>query len=176
MAVTALCVLDLMLTLAVLRRLRDRPSGTAVIDEGGIPVGAAVGTFAAQCTKGVPLTEKDLADGAVVSFFSPGCLPCRRKLPVFVEQATALQGRRQMIAVVVTPTGKPHEEAEAVAMAEQLAPVARVVAEDVEGPCAAAFGVRAFPSQFTISAVGGAPPTVAAVGDAVFTTLPAGSA
>ncbi|MFI1256226.1 hypothetical protein ACH4U6_20965 [Streptomyces netropsis] len=176
-AVAALCALDLLLTLAVLRRLRDRPAAPAMTEEGGIAVGAAVGPFATQCTEGAPLTEKDLGDGAVVSFFSPGCSPCRRKLPVFVQQATALQGRRQVIAVVVTSSGRPDEEAEAHAMAEQLAAVARVVREDAEGPCTTAFGVQAFPSQFTISAPDGASPTVAAVGDtALATALPIGSA
>ncbi|TVL91253.1 redoxin domain-containing protein [Streptomyces sp. SAJ15] len=175
-AVAALCALDLMLTLAVLRRLRDHPSGPAAADEGGIAVGAAVGTFATQCVEGAPLTEKDLGDGAVVSFFSPGCSPCRHKLPVFVKQAAALQGRRQVIAVVVTSSGRRDEEAEAHTMAEQLAAVTRVVREDAEGPCTTAFGVHAFPSQFTISAPDGASPTVAAVGDAVLTALPVGSA
>ncbi|MFI8939373.1 TlpA family protein disulfide reductase [Streptomyces syringium] len=176
-AVAALCALDLLLTLAVLRRLRDRPAGPALTEEGGIAVGEAVGTFATRCTEGAPLTEKDLGDGAVVSFFSPGCSPCRRKLPVFVERAAALQGHRQVIAVVVTASGGPDEEAEAHAMAEQLAAVARVVREDTEGPCTAAFAVQAFPSQFAVSAPDGASPTVAAVGDAALTTaLPVGSA
>ncbi|MET9557291.1 redoxin domain-containing protein [Streptomyces sp. NPDC006645] len=176
-AVAALCALDLMLTLAVLRRLRDSPAGPAApaAAEPGIPVGAAVDAFTTSCAEGTPLTERDLTDGAVVAFFSPGCPPCRRALPTFVKRAARPRGR-QMIAVVVTPAGNAAEEAEARTMAEQLAPVARVVHEDPEGPCTTAFGVHGFPTQFAISAPAGAPPTVAAVGDTVLTALPVGSA
>ncbi|MET9803636.1 hypothetical protein [Streptomyces sp. NPDC006368] len=175
--VAALCALDLMLTLAVLRRLRDRPSAAPVLtEEGGIAVGAVVEPFATRCSEGVRLTEGDLTDGAVVSFFTPGCQPCRDKLPGFIEKATALHGRRQVIAVVVSGSGERQHEDEARAMAERLAAVARVVREEPDGPCTTAFGVRAFPSQFAVSAPGGEPPMVAAVGDSVLTAVPAGRA
>ncbi|MGK5497781.1 hypothetical protein [Streptomyces sp. URMC 125] len=173
--VGALCALDLMLTLAVLRRLRKQSSAAPVpTEEGGIPVGATVAPFSTRCIEGMPLTERDLTDGAVVSFFAPGCKPCRDKLPRFVEQAGALQGRRQVIAVVVAGSGERRYEDEAQAMAEQLSPVARVVRETPEGPCASAFAVNAFPSQFAVSASDGEPPAVAAVGDSVLTAVPAG--
>ncbi|MFF3326398.1 hypothetical protein [Streptomyces sp. NPDC002889] len=176
-AVAALCAVDLMLTLAVLRRLRDRPaSSPALTEEGGISVGAAVAPFSTQCAEGARLTERDLADGAVVAFFTTGCQPCRDKLPDFVENAAPLQGRRQVIAVVVSPSGGAHDETEALEMAEQLAVVARVVRESPQDPCTTAFGVRAFPSQFAVSAPHGEPPTVAAVGDAVLAALPVRSA
>lgn len=173
--VGALCALDLMLTLAVLRRLRNRSSTAPVLtEEGGIPVGATVAPFSARCLEGMPLTERDLTDGAVVSFFTPGCKPCRDKLPRFVERAGALQGRRQVIAVVVAGSAEQRYEDEAQATAEQLSSVARVVRETPEGPCVSAFEVDAFPSQFAISASDGEPPTVAAVGDSVLTAVPAG--
>lgn len=175
--VTALCALDLMLTLAVLRRLRDRPSAAPVLtEEGGISVGAVVEPFTTRCSEGARLTERDLTDGAVVSFFTPGCRPCQDKLPGYMENATALQGRRQVIAVVVSGPGDQQREEEALAMTKQLATVARVVREEPDGPCTTAFGVRAFPSQFAVSAPGGEPPTVAAVGDPVLTAVPAGRA
>ncbi|MFF7898279.1 TlpA family protein disulfide reductase [Streptomyces sp. NPDC007920] len=175
--VATLCALDLMLTLAVLRRLRDRSSAVPVLTkEGGISVGTVVAPFSTRCSEGVRLTERDLTDGAVVSFFTPGCQPCRDKLPLFVEKATALQGRRQVIAVVVSGRGEQQHEEEAREMTEQLASMARVVREEPDGPCTTAFGVSAFPSQFAVSAPDGEPPTVAAVGDSVLTAVPAGRA
>lgn len=175
--VGALCALDLLLTLAVLRRLRNRSSAApALTEDGGIPVGATVAPFSSRCIEGMPLTERDLTDGAVVSFFTPGCKPCRDKLPRFVEQVGALQGRRQAIAVVVAGSHEQRYADEAQAMAEQLSSVVRVIRETPEGPCASAFGVRAFPAQFAVSAVDGEPPTVAAVGDSVLTAVPAGRA
>ncbi|MGA5361318.1 hypothetical protein [Streptomyces purpurascens] len=175
-AVAALCTWDLLLTLAVLRRLRDRPHSTMGADSGGIPVGATVGSFATRCAEGAPLTERDIADGALVAFFTTGCLPCRNKLPAFVEEARTMGGRRQVIAVVVSPGATPDETAEAETMARQLAPVARVLVEEPDGPCTAAFGVTAFPSQFAVAAAGGTAPTVRAVGNAALTASPVGSA
>ncbi|WFB05767.1 hypothetical protein LRS74_01085 [Streptomyces sp. LX-29] len=180
-AVAALCALDLMLTLAVLRRLREKgttgSSHTPPDTEGGgIPKGSAVGTFETRCVEGARLTDEDLVDGAVVGFFSPMCPPCRRALPAFVETATALQGVRQVIAVVISVTGRADEEAEALAIVEQLAPFARVVREDDTGSCLSAFGVRAFPSHFEVSVAAGARPTVAAVGDEVLGGQPVRSA
>ncbi|MFF8597039.1 redoxin domain-containing protein [Streptomyces sp. NPDC015220] len=175
--VALLCVLDLMLTLAVLRRLRDRPSaGPVPTEEGGISVGAVVAPFSTRCSEGARLTERDLTDNAVVSFFTPGCQPCRDKLPRFVEKATDLQGSRQVIAVVVSSSGEQQHEEEAREMTEQLASVARVVREEPDGPCTTAFRVSAFPSQFAVSAPYGEPLTVAAVGDAALTDVPAGRA
>ncbi len=175
-AVAALCTWDLLLTLAVLRRLRDRPNGTMGADTGGIPVGAAVGSFGTRCVEGVPLTERDLADGALVAFFTTGCVPCRNKLPAFVAEARTMGSRRQVIAVVVSPGATPDETAEAETMARRLAPVARVLVEGADGPCTAAFGVTAFPCQFAVSAAGGTAPTVLAVGNAALTASPVGSA
>ncbi|WP_030343361.1 redoxin domain-containing protein [Streptomyces sp. NRRL S-1022] len=174
-AVAALCTWDLMLTLAVLRRLRDRPDGTLADDTGGLPVGATVGTFATHCVAGPPITERDLTDGALVAFFTTGCLPCRSKLPRFVEEAKAMSGHRQVVAVVVSPNATPDDKAEAEFMVSQLKPVATVLSEDPEGPCTSAFGVTAYPCQFAVSARSGTAPTVLAVGNAALTTSPAGS-
>ncbi|MFG2113736.1 hypothetical protein ACGFRB_14070 [Streptomyces sp. NPDC048718] len=175
--VGALCVLDLSLTLAVLRRLRDRPlAAPDLTEEGGISVGATVAPFSTHCVEGMPLTERDLTDGAVVAFFTLGCKPCRDKLPSFAEQAGALQGHRQVIAVVVSGSTEQRYEDEARAITEQLSPVARVVRETPEGPCVSAFAVTAFPSQFAIAARDGQAPTVASVGDRVLTAVPAGRA
>ncbi|MEU6687798.1 redoxin domain-containing protein [Streptomyces sp. NPDC046832] len=174
-AVAALCTLDLMLTLAVLRRLRDRRYDAPAVDSGGIPVGAAVGSFTTRCTDGTPITEGDLTDGALVAFFTTGCAPCRTELPAFVEEARALGGRRQVIAVVVSPGGTPDETAESVSMTRHLAPVARVLAERPDGPCTSAFGVTAFPSRFTVSTEGGTAPTVLAVWKAALGASPVGA-
>ncbi|MEU1012465.1 hypothetical protein [Streptomyces sp. NPDC005890] len=65
MIVAALCARDLTLSLAVLRRLLDRPSTVpALTEEGGISVVAVVEPFSTQCSEGVRLTERDLTDDA----------------------------------------------------------------------------------------------------------------
>ncbi|MFF9077333.1 hypothetical protein ACF1BP_33720 [Streptomyces sp. NPDC014735] len=183
-AVAALCALDLMLTLAVLRRLRDRPDGPdkpAEAEEGGLPVGATVGAFTTVCTDGVEITEHDLGDDCVVAFFSAGCPPCRRRLPVFVKQVAALPetDRRAVVAVVVSGGGGSDDSAEAteaLEMAARLAPVARVLREEPDGPVTTAFGVQAFPSQFAVGTGFGAAPRVTAVGRAALAAQPVGSA
>ncbi|MEU9758949.1 hypothetical protein [Streptomyces sp. NPDC047985] len=179
-AVAALCALDLMLTLAVLRRLRDRPDGPAAAgaEEGGLPVGATVGAFTTVGTDGVEITEHDLGDDCVVAFFSAGCPPCRRRLPVFVKQVAALPeaDRRAVVAVVVSGGDGSDDFAESWEMAERLAPVARVVREEPDGPVTTAFGVQAFPSQFAVRTGFGAAPRVTAVGRAALAAQPVGSA
>ncbi|MFI6456364.1 TlpA disulfide reductase family protein [Streptosporangium amethystogenes] len=166
-----LCLLDLLLTFGVIRRLREHTTHLEKLlgdSRSGDPfpaLGERVGEFAATTTDGEPVSRDLLAGETVVAFFSPGCGPCREKVPVFVELARerALD-RQQLLAVVVDETKEPVGTAgtagtqpggvEAKEMAEALAPVARVVLEGEEHPVATAFTVHAFPAFCLVDAEG----------------------
>ncbi|WP_219534890.1 TlpA family protein disulfide reductase [Nonomuraea guangzhouensis] len=124
-----LCVLNLLLTLSLIRRLRQ--TGGGGVQHAGPPLtlrpGSLVGEFAAVTVAG-ELVSHDTVVG-LVGFFSAGCEPCHKLLPRFTEHARTL-GRENVLAVVAG------DDAEAV---EALTPVARVVVENYDGPVAGAF-------------------------------------
>ena len=144
--VGAIATVNLLLTVGVVRRLRehtaelaarrDDPAGPA-----GLPVGAPVGEFAATGVSGRPVTRAMLDRPALVGFFSPGCAPCKEKLPDFVAQAARRPGGPDAVLAVVV--GDPAEAAESVAA---LRPVATVVVEPEDGPLQWAFAIGGFPT------------------------------
>ncbi|MEV4380147.1 TlpA disulfide reductase family protein [Streptosporangium sp. NPDC049644] len=139
-----LCGLNLMLLLAVVRRLKeharvlaDRPgAGGARLPEAG----SAVGHFDALSTDGEAVSRRALEPGTLVGFFSPGCGPCTENLPKFTAYAAALPGGRDRVLAVIAGADDSEE------MRVALARVSRVVVEAHGGPVAAAFGVSAFPT------------------------------
>jgi thiol-disulfide isomerase/thioredoxin len=152
-----LCLLDLVLTLGVVRRLREHAEVLANLPgQGGAepPVGAAVGPFAARAVDGERVTQDHLVDQTLVAFFSPGCAPCEELRPAFVRFAAAHPGGRgQVLAVLTAPAELDSgEHADAVA---ELAPVARVVVQEQgDEVVAAAFGVRRYPTLCLVDANG----------------------
>ncbi|WP_131737252.1 peroxiredoxin family protein [Actinomadura roseirufa] len=142
--VGALGLLNLLLTLGVLRRLRAR-AGTS---PGGMPSagtspalgpGAPVGEFTAVTSAGDPVSDETLS--GLVGFFSADCDACHALLPGFVERARAL-GAENVLAVI------GGHDPETVAT---LTPVARVIlAEPDGGPVARAFRNVWTPSLYMV--------------------------
>jgi hypothetical protein len=161
-----LCLLDLVLTLGVIRQLRqhatllgrlqqERPGGFAMA------AGETVADFAATTTGGEAVSRELLGGRSLVGFFLLRCQPCAQQLPRFVEFARSVPGGAERVLAVVA--GGPIEETE---YARQLAPVARVVIEEARGPVQAAFQVRGFPTLYLVDAggvVAAAGPTMSAV-------------
>jgi thiol-disulfide isomerase/thioredoxin len=141
-AVAALGLLNLLLTLAVIRRLRvhtellsARPDPAA---GSVIAVGERPGDFAGVDVTGLPVP----GDGPrLVGFFSPECQPCKEKLPAFLALAAEYpQGRSRVLAVV---TGDGPGVAE---FTGRLSRVAQVLVESRDGPVTTAFQVTGFPA------------------------------
>lgn len=152
-----LCLLNLLLVFAVVRRLRVHTERLNHLQAGAGPLlgdayveaGAQVGEFAVVDVEGAPLSRATLESGTLVGFFSPGCKPCEELLPAFTAYAAGL-GRDKVVAVVDGAVG-----AGALGYLERLAPVARVVMESAGGgPLQQAFAVRGFPVVFMIDAGG----------------------
>jgi AhpC/TSA family len=158
--VGVLATLNLMFTLAVIRRLREHTQQLAGLASGeGLPadamkaVGEQVGEFAAVAIDGATVSRDSLADPTVFGFFTPSCSPCRENAPGFAEHVERMPGGPDRALAVVV--GGEQEAAEFAAT--YLKGVVRVVveADSVElGPMVNAFEVRAFPSFFLLDGQG----------------------
>ncbi|MEO3888355.1 TlpA disulfide reductase family protein [Nonomuraea sp. B5E05] len=145
-----LCMVNLLLTVGVIRRLREQ-SGRQDFPEpmttGGLARGDRIPDFAATTTNGEPISGELLGGPAMVGFFSPGCKPCKDLLPHFVEAA-----RRTPDAVLAVVAAGSDEDA--APYVEHLAQVASVVTEEPQGPVQSAFKVAGYPTVFLLDADG----------------------
>lgn len=144
----AVCLLNLVLTLGVLRRLREHTELISNLSATGEPLapmlaeGEIAGTFDAVATTGERVSRDLLSGLTLVGAFSPHCPACAERLPAFVDfAATFTGGRDQVIAVLAG------EETETTTYRAQLEPVARVVIEPaIGGEICTALEFRAFPA------------------------------
>ncbi|MFF9345727.1 hypothetical protein [Streptomyces sp. NPDC014734] len=168
--VGALCLLDLLLTVGLVRRLRARDStrapATGFADEGMLPPGGVVGDFETRTVDGGLLRGRDLGTGSVVVFLSPGCPPCHAQLPRVVAALASAPASGAVAVVAGGTAGDPDTEE----LLTELGPVARVVHEGMAGPVTAAFAARAFPVVCRVRAAGDVR-VVEAVGDSVLSAL-----
>ncbi len=146
--VGVLCALDLVLTLGVIRRLRDHAERLSTMDGGPaehpdlmLPRGSTVGGFSALTTDGEAVALELIDGPTLVGFFSPGCEPCQEQAPLFVEFAAAMPGGRSRVLAVVVGQGEAADE-----LAAALSGAARVVIEPSRGPVSGAFQVAGFPA------------------------------
>lgn len=151
----ALCLLNLLLTVGVIRRLKEHTEliqnmpGTGPPPEVMLPAGERVGEFAAETEDGVRVARGELTAETLVGVFSPGCGACAEQMPEFIERAGGnARGRDAVLAVVV---GDREEYA---AQIERLSAVARVVVENPGGEVSAALGVQGFPAFARLDASG----------------------
>ncbi|MEV1243621.1 TlpA family protein disulfide reductase [Nonomuraea sp. NPDC050022] len=153
--VGALCLLDLLLTLGVIRRLREQTKlidalyeavGTGVLAgaDNGLPVGEVVGDFDATTVDGTRVARDLLPEGTVVAFMSPDCQGCHEQLPEVVSWAAG-QDRSRVLAVVDGRSGDP------ASLVTKLSPVAQVIVEEAPSGVANAFRVQSFPTFFQVA-------------------------
>lgn len=145
-----LCMVNLLLTVGVIRRLRQQAGRQAFPEpkmEEGLARGDKIPEFAATTTNGEPISGDLLGGPAMVGFFTAGCTPCKELLPRFIERAR--QTPDAVLAVVAADAGE-----ESAAYVEQLAQVASVVSEEPQGPVQSAFKVAGYPTVLLIDADG----------------------
>lgn len=147
--VGVLAAFDLLLTVGVIKRLRDHAALLSLkADEEaprGLDVGAEVGTFSVTSTDEEELTAADLDGDTLVAFFSPNCTPCKEKLPRFVQYAGEFTGGRRRVLAVIAGGAEGGAR-----FAETLRPVARVVREDYNGEVGAAFRAQSYPTLLLV--------------------------
>jgi hypothetical protein len=146
--VGAVALLNLILTTAIIRRMRTyekgRGGGTHF---GGIPSGAPMPRFAGRTAAGDELSDGSLRGApALIAFFSTDCTSCLERAPEFASHArSGALGDGRAVAVIL-------EGAEpATALAAAVDP-AIVVHEPIDrsGPLSTAFQIESFPSFFVV--------------------------
>lgn len=149
--VGVLVVVDLVLTLGVVRRLRHHAAliGQALDGHDGgvrdfmLPNGSPLPKLRATTVDGTAAPD---AGPLLIGFFSPTCRACVQRLPGFVEYAKAFNGR--VLGVAVGPVDDVTD------IVDTLRPVADVVAEPVDGPLATVLRVKGLPAMATVDADG----------------------
>jgi hypothetical protein len=153
--VGALWLFDLLLTLAVVRRLREHTAQLGRLSGGGADgppgfdrdalVGRRMPDFTATAAGGVA--------GSVLGFFSAGCEPCHGQAPELAAwagaQAREPDGPATRAIAVVTGTG-----AEAAELVELLGDAVTVIAEPDSTRIVTELGVQFFPMFLRIHADG----------------------
>ena len=170
--VGVIATVDLLLTVGVIRRLRQHTEQLATLTppDGPPPsvmvgVGERVGEFAATTTDGEAMSRDLLSGQTLVGVLSPDCGACKERLPEFISYAGSFPGGRGQVLAVVA--GAPDQ---AEPYRERLAPVARVVIEPpAHGPITTALQAQGFPTFAVLDAEG----TVVA-SDLELTGLPVG--
>jgi peroxiredoxin len=145
--VGVLCLLNLVLSLAIIRRLRRQTEQDAQGVQSSrvtLPKGTPLPEFTAMTTDDVPLSTVDLRDDrAVIAFFAATCQPCHTALPEFADLARTHPGGPKHVLAVVNGSGPEADE-----FVEALSGLAHVVVEPELGPVAQAFSVTVFPAFY----------------------------
>lgn len=147
--VGVLCVLDLLLTFGVVRRLREHTTQLAGLAGGGLSMpatiaaaGERIGEFSAATVDGAAVNSSAIQPGTVVVFLSPGCGACEEQLPEVLAWAGGARSR-PLLAVAVGAV--PEDE-----VVTTLRAVAPVVAAEHDSEIVRAFAVAGFPAYAVV--------------------------
>jgi hypothetical protein len=144
----AATALNIVLLLAVLRRMREFEAGNQVPAAVKLPApGTRVGSFRATATDGSVITEADLADDThYLGFLLVGCKPCKAQI---AEMRSS--GRFDPERVIFFVAGGDPSAEQTRALMDSVQDLGRVAAMDWPGPVGAAMsGIRAFPTLLRI--------------------------
>lgn len=166
-----ICAMNLLLVVALARRVRESSGGAGPGIRPGfspaayrMPPGTRPGPFHAYTAGGAEVSLHSLRGSrALVGFFAAGCEPCHEQLPAFAELAETIPGGLSQVLAVVS--GRQDKVPELTAM---LDGVASVVIEEAKpgtlGPVAHAFQAYGRPSYYLLDSSGtvtASAPTVA---------------
>lgn len=153
---TAATLLNLLLIVGVIRRLRDQddrisalpqadgfPAGFSPPDRAMLQAGDRVPSFTATSTDGDEITRDGDNDGRrLVAFLSPECPGCLDQLPHLADYAAEFPGGRDQVLTVLAGTPEDVEP-----MRTQLEPHSRIVIEPWgNGAVAKAFDMKMWPA------------------------------
>jgi hypothetical protein len=149
--VGGLCLLDLLLTFGVIRRLREQ---TEMLTAGRMPAGRALGLSTGKMPGSFTTvtTGGELVSGVaglrLVAFFSK-CSICPERVHPFAEYLRTHRVSRDSVLAVSVGSGSDPQP-----YLDELAPVARICVEPEDGALPKAFEVAGFPSFFLLGADG----------------------
>ncbi len=159
--VGAVSLLNLVLTTAIIRRMRvyeeeqSRLSGSPDPIPyhllGGLLPGASLPSFAGTAADGREVTDGDLRGRrAVVAFLSTDCPGCLQQAPQLAAVETEILGADGVSVAVVVEGNQPAD-----ALTAALGPTVLVYEPgDNSGPLTQAFEVKRFPTFFILDAAG----------------------
>jgi thiol-disulfide isomerase/thioredoxin len=148
--VGVLCLLDLLLTFGVIRRLREHTDMLTRQERSadpppGLSSGDVPAEFSVVTTDGEPLSGA--AGLRIVAFFASWCSVCPERVPSFIEYLSNNRiARGSVLAVVVDGDSEPPP------YLAELAYVARTCIESADGEVGKAFKVTGFPAFFLLDA------------------------
>lgn len=149
--VGVLCLLDLLLTFGVIRRLREHTDLLSAMGSEppvlGLGKGKSPGAFSVVTTSGEVVT--DAVPLRMVAFLSASCSVCPERVPPFVAYLSNYRLERDSVLAVIQGD---HDEP--VPYLDQLAEVALVGMEPEDGEVSRAFEVNGYPLFFLLDADG----------------------
>jgi hypothetical protein len=133
----------LLLTFALIRRVRELQNRPAVPQDSGLPEpGTPVGPFSLDRADGSPFGTGDLATGtALVGFFAAGCAPCTAVVADLLDDPPA----ERFVAFVDSGEDGPTRE-----LAARLGAIAEVAVVPWDSDAPAAFGQEGFPALLRV--------------------------
>ena len=133
----------LLLTFALIRRVRDLQNRAVVQHDDGLPAtGTPVGPFSLERLGGGRLDTEDLATGDVlVGFFAAGCSPCTTVVADLLDDPPT----ERFVALVDSGEQEPTEE-----LAARLAAIAEVAVVPWDSTVSTAFGQEGFPALLRV--------------------------
>src|SRR5689334_13373603 len=148
-----LLVLNLLLTVAVIRKLRrhdeqlqgiSRTPGLSVLP--AVMAGDVVPAFATTATDG-PLTQVDLLrTSTLIAFAAPGCSGCEAARPQLIEELAARRSRGEAGIVVIAD-----DQGDGGELAGAFSEHARVILEHpADGPIHQALGISMYPNYVLV--------------------------
>lgn len=150
--VGGLCLLDLLLTFGVIRRLREH--GRLLAESGGQTppvIGLAEGNspapFVLTATSGERLTEQ--SGLRIVAFFSSSCSACQAGAPLFADYVGRHHLERDSVLAVVQ-----QDEGPLPTYLDRLTEVAEVYVEPTGGDVGEAFQLGGYPAFCVLDAAG----------------------
>ncbi|GGO77871.1 TlpA family protein disulfide reductase [Nonomuraea cavernae] len=146
-----LCLVNLVLTLAVIRRLREHTEQLVALKAGDpaevlLATGTSLPVFEAESVDGETIDSR-VTSPEVVALLSTECSVCLDQLPDLVGLITDRRVDRPAAVAVIMGD----DSAQAEQLVEKLRPVASVVRQPWGGPIEKAFQARAFPAFYLAS-------------------------
>ncbi|MBE1591596.1 TlpA family protein disulfide reductase [Nonomuraea angiospora] len=144
-----LCLVDLVLTLAVIRRLRVHTLRLAELAPAGAPMvqpGTTLGEFSATALSGETVSRAFFSGPSVVAVFSTECASCHERLPEFASYLADTRPQRVLAVVAGDPDAARSFTGELTS--------ATVVVEPMGGPVGRALRVSRFPSFYLVDGDG----------------------
>ncbi|ROO62772.1 redoxin [Micromonospora sp. Llam0] len=147
----AISLINLSLTAAVIRRLRqDQSAPVNSAPVSGLAVGSSLPDLTTTALDGAEVSVARVGqEQAVFAFISTGCSACGPSIPHFIEYVRS-QSLRQSQAIAVIAG----ERENATHFIEQLGGIATTVLDSKEGDFARSFAVFAFPTFIASDSAG----------------------